>query len=293
MARDVAFLCSLHLGHTPDPAGRELARPLRPGSRVVIMPLRGNFVHNSRGSAGGGASPEELVYVPFPPPGLDLDLASMPGGETAGLPYGFRPVMLHVANPLKGSIDVLRTRAVDRPGEPPVTPQSFSVRRDALEGNDALEAAGGIMAGVREIEDRLCHDELSRLPWLDTGQVAAENLPRLLLATNAGRPEAMRLDTIFASPSGFVGLERHIPAEGRPAHDNARRTLLCTAVGHGLVPDDVAYLTSLRRGPALVRGPTVMRCGEDRLDVEHYCAAEPAPWSPGMPMGVAVRLGRG
>lgn len=107
----------------------------------------------------------------------------------------------------------------------------------------------------------------------------------------------MRLDTAFLGLSEFVRLagRRGLPAGAGAPHRNALRAGGRTIIGHVRIPAGHAYFTAFARGPELVRGPTVVRCGRERIGFEHYCYAltTHAGQAHRPPAELAARLVRG
>lgn len=299
LARDLAYLHDLHHGNAPSSGGKARSRLLRHGSRIVIMPSRGNFVHASNGAARDRISPLDMKFLPFPPQSLYPNDKSLLGDDFAGLAFGFRTVWFHPPNPRRTSYDLLCVLAMGMPDEPQIVPHAFSVPREILGHHGAAGFVQAIMREVRAFEGEICLAELRSLPQHDAGleyasKIMAGALLEFLGRINMERPTDARLDTVFLSRRNFLRLPVHHGGHGNPMtpHPDVLQVSGCTFIGHDGIPDDTAYFTSFKHGPALVRGPTVMRCEEGEVCIEHYSDSLRAQGgaAPDIPAGLAVRL---
>lgn len=299
LAGNLAYLCDLHHGNAPGPEGRPQPAILRWGSRIVIMPTRGNFVHTTKDPRRNRVSPFGMEFLPFPPQGAYSGAGGSPAGDRVGLSFGFRVIWFHPSNPRRASHDLLCVSAMGLPGEPRIVPHAFSVRRDVLARHGAAGFVQAIMGEVWAFKDELCRNALSGLPQYGPGleyakSVTVADLLGFLGRMNGKRPREMRLDTVFLSRANFMRMAaRHDDRDGiTTPHPDVLVTAGCTVVAGRGIPDDVAYFTSLKDGPTLVHGPTVIRCEKDRFDVEYYCDTLPAREgsTTDIPAGLAVRL---
>lgn len=299
LAGNLAYLCDLHHGNAPNPPGRPQSAILRRGTRIVVMPTRGNFVHTAKDPKHNRVSPFGIEFLPFPPQGAYSGAGGSGAGKRAGLPFGFRVIWFHPSNPRRASYDLLCVSAMGLPDEPRIVPHAFSVRRDVLARHGAAGFVQAIMGEVWAFEDGLCCNALSGLPQYGPGLEYAKSatvadLLGFLGRINGRRPREMQLDTVFLSHANFMRMAaRHGDRGGAETpHSDVLVTKGCTVVASRGIPDDVAYFTSHKDGPTLVRGPTVIRCEGDRFDIEHYCDTLPAREgsTPDIPAGLAVRL---
>lgn len=299
LARDLVYLCDPHHGHERDPSGSPQPRLLRWGSSIVVMPSRGNFVHAAKEPGSDRVSPLGIEFLPFPPQGLYSGANGLPGDDLAGPPFGFRVTWFHPSNPRRASYDLLCVSTMGPPDEPQIVPHTFSVRRAVLALHGATGFAQEIMREVQAFEDWLCCTELSHMPLYESSleyvkSITVAGLLRFFGRMNSRRSPDMWFDTVFLSHTNFMRMAtRHDDREGfKTPHHGVLVAAGCTIVASEGIKDDVAYFTSFRDGPTLVRGPTVIRCGEDRFDIEHYCDTLPARngSTPDIPVGFAVRL---
>lgn len=277
--------CLAYLCEPPDiPPGRQ-PRHLRPGHCAVILPARDDYVIVSRDPSQYHVAPWEMgrVRVPKGPP---VDPGSPLGGGLGGIGRGFRAARLSAPSLPDGVLGMLRDRAIASPDGRKIQPNSSGVPRPGWR-NGATECASALMDEVLEAEGELCQFLLSCLPGCGAGracaiEATADGLIKALGRLNADRPVGMRLDTAFMSSSGF----------SRLAGGGGLQIPGCAVVADERLPDGAAYFTSFRLGPALARGPTVIRCLEDEFHVEHYCEMLPLPpgATPGVPPGFSARL---
>lgn len=280
LARDMAHLLDIHFGNAPDPLRRQQFRPLSPGCSAVLMPSGGSLVHIAGEPARMPSSPSEMEAVPPPPPGSYADPRSLLGVDLVGLPFGFMPGLLRASGPRTASVGLIRTPSLAVPGERIVAPHEFSVPRAVFDRSAVMNNVQAIMGEVRHIEDGACLGALAGLPQRSAGLACAGRLTvgaalGLIGRLSSERAPPMRLDTVFLSLSDLMHLadRRSLPAGAEEPHRNAFRAGGRTVIGHGRIPAGRAYFTASAHGPELVRGPTVLRCGRERVDIEHYCYA--------------------
>ena len=149
--------------------------------------------------------------------------------------------------------------------------------------------------------------------WASSISVPTQRLKRggLEAATVPRRQEARPYRELVKRPVRAVVRARGASRAGaafpvRPAHfcDKACQhakcvhALACDCAGVSVisgeaVPEGTMYVTSSRRGPVFVNGPTVMRREGGRLVVARYCAAHgPEGGAPGRGPGFALGAGR-
>lgn len=296
-ARNLVTLCDLHLGGSPSQTINPLPGFLQPGNCIVIIPSRGNFVY-AGDTARARADPREMEFVPFPPPASNAWLKSLMGSALVGLPFGLASATLPVDEPRLASARLRDRFAVSHDGSL-IAPRSFSIKRNVLDHHGTKSTVRAFMVEVQALDDDLAHAALSSLPQYGVdltyaNRITVDGLLEFLADINATLPSRMRLDTIFLSHANFLLLASHRGsyAGARTPHANVLQVEGCTIIAHKSIQDDTAYFTSFKDGPALVRGPTVIWCEEDRLYIEHYCATQRAREgiTPDIPSGFAVRL---
>lgn len=142
------------------------------------------------------------------------------------------------------------------------------------------------MGEVRALGDALCHGALCDLPY--AGGVTPGSLLELLWAADSGLEPGL-FDTVFLSPSCLTFLlgRQGLPASAQMPHPDVLRIGGLTVVAHEEIRCDAVYFTSRSRGPALVHGPTVVRCEADWIFVDHHCYVVPAQ---GTRAGACARL---
>jgi len=240
-----------------------------------------------------------MEFLPFPPQDLYQDKKCLFDDDMARISFGFRLTWFHPSSPRRASYDLLCVSAIGLPDEPRIAPRAFYVSREILERDGTAGAVRAIMGEVRAYEDEICLAELSGLPRYRYDLEYARNITvagllKFLGRMNQNRPQDMQLDTIFLSLNNFLRLAScHGERYGiQTPHANVLQVAGCTVIASDDIADDAAYFTSFKHGPRLVRGPTVIRCEKDRLDIEHYCDAIPAQKgsTPDIPAGFAVRL---
>lgn len=297
LARNMACVYDLSC-HAPGTAGRRETRYMRTGHCAVFAHSRDGVVLVSRDPAQYHVGPWEMDFVRLGTQSA-YDDRRLLGGDLAGLSCGFRSVLFPLPRSRDSAHAMLRNRFICAPDGRHVRPECFSVPHAPLGRHGAAGSTVEIMSGVQVEEDYLCLSLLSLLPWHRAGLECAgrptvDGLIGRLEKMNASRPPNMRLDTMFVSLQNFrhMAAGRQDAEEGRTAYGNVLQFGHCIIVGHEGISDDTAYFTSFSHGPALVRGPTVIRHVGDRVYVEHYCEMQPARMgaAPGIPGGYAVRL---
>jgi len=167
--------------------------------------------------------------------------------------------------------------------------ETLDVDAGALEDPDPRRLIEGVMPKVRQIEDACCAEQLARLPPHDADPKrckSAADVARLVAGLGGGAHGT--LDTAFVSPSLMASLGR-----GQGGYENVLRAAGVSVISGEAVPEGTMYVTSSRRGPVFVNGPTVMRREGGRLVVARYCAAHgPEGGAPGRGPGFALGAGR-
>ncbi len=150
-------------------------------------------------------------------------------------------------------------------------PRTFSVAKHLLDNPDPTGLLNDIMPKIWSLEDSLCRERLAKLPkHAQTLNIDRPMSPSLALdlVKSLGSDLPYRLDTMF------VG--RSITVEHDDAADSPYGNVFCfpglTVLQSDNIPDDVAYVTSMRGGPLFISGPTAVHCGDDELTVARYCA---------------------
>lgn len=255
LALTLAHVCGQH-DRAPGAGGD----PLRPGSKVAIMPT-GEYCTYSQ---GGQPDPSEIALCTrafrAPPAGG----AGPPGGGD-GPPCALRLRFLHLPRPAEVAICLFR--------HPKLTLHGYALRTKKIAiPRGVLDAGGmglarGVLRIVREDERRVCLEELGRME--PRGRLPDERPPRLegllglLEAANASRPIESLLGTVLLAPESL----RRLAGGGG---DAAGRWEVRT---HASVPTGAAYAVASARGPVLARGPTAIDCETDAFLVRHYCVA--------------------
>lgn len=261
LERTLAHICDRHLeAVAKDPGGS--GDPLRPHSKIAIMPTGEYCAYAPRGRPDQYAIPLCMRAFPAPPA---RGAVSSVGGQ--GRPCALRlrsldlPRLLEVAAMLfRKPCLTLRDRYHIRAGK-------VTLPRDVL-GAGRMGLASRVLRIVREDECRMCLGALERLE--PVGRLPAGKPPglssllELFESANVGRPPESPLGTVLLAPGS---LERLGGGEGGASGGWEVRA-------HDSVPAGAAYAVASAGGPALVRGPTVIDCESDEFSVRHYCLAD-------------------
>lgn len=171
---------------------------------------------------------------------------------------------------------------IARGDEPPaedgtvqIFPHRFEVKRRDLAGASRTAIVGRIMEGVWKIEERLCAEAVSRLPEHQVtprlaGMIEQGRLEEFLAHANAER-EFGELDTAIVGNDMLRRICRSCPGLAAvEAHSGILRHGPLTVLAHAGFTGQTVLLSSIF-GPALVHGPTAVRCHVGGLDIRHYC----------------------
>lgn len=246
--------------------------PLRPGSRVAIMPTGEYCMYIPRGQY----DPDEIALCthafPAPPPRQDAP----PGGAPCALD------MRNMTLPKPTDVAVglfrlpnLRLPVPDWDREFDISTSKIPVPRSVLDGG-GMELARRVMRIVCEDEGRQCLEVLGCMEHADwrpgAGSPAGMGaLLESLGAANSGRPADNQLDTILFNCRSLAGLEGRHASHGDMAPGGIRAGGKWAIRTHDGVPEGVAYAMPSTGGPALLRGPTAIDCGRDGFLIRHYC----------------------
>lgn len=276
LAQSLDHLLGAHFGDEPHAARRPSFRPLDPGHVVVITPQ--GEIRVFRHLAG---RVEPLDVLSAPPPGPHADPTLLLGTDSVGLPYGFAHSLLQTHAPRVALDMLVRGLPVTVGGRQAHKACAFSVPRAVLGRSGIACNVQAIMGEVRAFEDELCLGALSSLPHCGidlpcVGRGRIGDLLELLGGMDAGRIPAL-FDTVFLGPACHALLGDYgLPDVAQKPHPNVLLVGEFAVIVHGRVSDGIAYFTSRKHGTTLVHGPTVLRCGEGEVGVEHHCHVRPA-----------------
>ncbi len=166
-------------------------------------------------------------------------------------------------------------------------PGIFSVSKRLLDNPGPSGLLNDIMPKIWSFEDALCLERLAELPehepTLNIDRPISSSLA-LNLVKSLGGDLPYRLDTMFVNPSITV---EHDDAADSP-YSNVFRFPGLTVLQNDNIPDDMAYVTSMRGGPLFISGPTAVHCEDGELTVARYCATAESGSANSLP-GFTVR----
>jgi len=150
LAGTLAHVCGLHLeGVAKSPDGHDA--PLRPNSKIAIMPSGDYWAHYPSGMPGDHIMPGELRFFSAPPP-----MAGPPGGEPCP-PCPLRALSMEGDNAGDVVVSMFGGHALKLMGQR-VTAARLAVPRGALDAGPA-GFAGHVMRLVVAHETRVCSGE--------------------------------------------------------------------------------------------------------------------------------------
>lgn len=262
---------------------------LEPGRTIVVMPARGVYVLKGAGAPGSGSA---VLLPPIPASLGSRRMGSLLGRAVpCGLACALGAVETESASPGRDAEELaLGVEPPAADGEIQVGRHDFVVQRGELGGLGVTGVVGRIMAGVWDIEERLCGEAVSALPVHEVG-------PRLAGMAEDGRIEEfmvhlnadarfVELDTAIVDGAMLHGIRRACPGLAPEwQHRGILRHEELTVLAHGNLAGQTALLSSFF-GPTLVHGPTVIKCSDKEIGIGHYCVVlEPDASHPSGPVG--------
>lgn len=263
----LAHLCALRAGTADSPGGRQ-KDPLRPNSKIAIMPGGEYCTYYPPGIPGDHILQSDIRCRPAPAPGQDC----LPGGG-GDPPCACRTLHLDLPKPasvaygLFGNPNLLLP-SPDGDSRYRIETDRIPVPRSVLD-DDCMGLARHVMRIVVEDEARLCLNALSGMEQIDLRAEGAlapgmGDLARLLEEANAMRPADMQLDTVLLNGDSLARLAGRGPG---PAAGAGEFTLRVSDT----VPGGTVYAMPSAGGPELHRGPTAIECRRDEFSIRHYC----------------------